>query len=311
VNRTSTKIFIIYLVTGFGWILASDWFFGKFKYPQEHLYQTIKGCGFIFISGILFWQMLRRHEQKSRQYFCRLRDMNQELEQRNAELAVSNIELEQFAYIASHDLQEPLRMVTGFLGQIEKKYSDNLDDKGKEYIHYAVDGASRMKQIIFDLLEYSRVGKKEVKYESFAVGEVIDDVISLNKPMFAENKATIFKGPMPTIVAGKSLIRQVFQNLLANAVKYRNPETDIIITLDFKETPDFWEFSVSDNGIGIKPDQLDKIFVLFQRLHSRERYSGSGIGLSVCKKIVENHGGAIWAESEPGSGSTFYFSLKK
>nr|WP_223845567.1 ATP-binding protein [Flavobacterium selenitireducens] len=237
--------------------------------------------------------------------------MNRELEQRNGELAASNIELEQFAYIASHDLQEPLRMVTGFLAQIEKRYSENLDDKGREYIHYAVDGASRMKQIISDLLEYSRVGTKKVKYETFPVSDVIEEVITLNKPMFAENKVTIFKGAMPTITAGKPLIRQVFQNLLANAVKYRNPETNTLITLDYNETPDFWEFSVSDNGIGIRADHLDRIFVLFQRLHSRDRYSGSGIGLSVCKKIVENHGGQIWAISEPGSGSTFYFSLKK
>lgn len=310
-NRTSTRIFLIYLLTGLGWILASDWFFGKFQYPQEHFYQTVKGCGFIVISGILFWFMLRKYENRNRHYLNRLREMNRELEKRNSELAASNIELEQFAYIASHDLQEPLRMVTGFLGQIEKRYSDNLDDKGREYIHYAVDGASRMKQIIFDLLEYSRVGKKAVKYETFAVGDVIDEVITLNKPMFAENKVTIFKSEMPTITAGKTLIRQVFQNLLANAVKYRNPETNTQIAIDYRETPEFWEFSVSDNGIGIKSDHLDKIFVLFQRLHSRDQYSGSGIGLSVCKKIVESHGGRIWATSEPGGGSTFYFSLKK
>lgn len=310
-KRTSTRIILIYLVTGLGWILASDWFFGQFNYPQAHFYQTVKGCSFIVITAVIFLIMLRRYEQKSHHYLERLRIMNRELEKRNEALAVSNIELEQFAYIASHDLQEPLRMVTGFLGQIERKYKDSLDQKGKEYIHYAVDGASRMKQIISDLLEYSRVGKKDFKYESFDVGDVIEEVISLNKPMFAENKVTIFKNKMPVIVASKPLIRQVFQNLLANAVKYRKPGQATTITIDFTETAGFWQFSIADTGIGIKPDHLDRIFVLFQRLHSREQYSGTGIGLSVCRKIIENHKGKIWVTSEFGQGSTFYFSLKK
>jgi len=301
----------MYLITGLSWILASDWFFGKFNYPQEHFYQTVKGCGYVLVSGLIFFLMLRKHEKRNEHNLIRLRDMNQELENRNRDLAVSNIELEQFAYIASHDLQEPLRMVTGFLGQIDKKYSDNIDQKGKEYIHYAVDGASRMKQIIADLLEYSRVGKKDLHYESFDVGDVIDEVITLNKPMFAENKVTIFKGKMPVIKASKPLIRQVFQNLLANAAKYRKPGEANLITIGYEDKMDFFEFSISDTGIGIQPDQLERIFVLFQRLHSRDQYSGTGIGLSVCKKIVENHGGRIWATSEPGQGSTFYFSLKK
>lgn len=271
----------------------------------------MKGCGFIVISGVIFLFMLRRHEARNRHYLQRLRDINKELEKRNEELAASNVDLEQFAYIASHDLQEPLRMVTGFLGQIEKKYEDNLDDRGKEYIHYAVDGATRMRQTILDLLDYSRLGKRDFRYETFNVNEVVEEVITLHKPLFSEKQTIIQKGELPEISAGKTLIRRVFQNLMTNSVKYSKDGMPPIISIAFTDTPTHWEFSVADNGIGIKPNHIERIFVLFQRLHSREQYSGTGIGLSICKRIVENHGGRIWATSLVGKGSTFYFSIKK
>nr|WP_306454593.1 ATP-binding protein [Flavobacterium agri] len=260
---------------------------------------------------MIFLYMLRQYEARNRHYLNRLRDMNRELEQRNDALAASNIELEQFAYIASHDLQEPLRMVTGFLTQIEKKYEENLDEKGREYIHYAVDGAIRMRQTILDLLEYSRVGRKDFKQESINISEIVDEIISLNKPLFAENNSIIEKHELPVIIGGKTLIRQVFQNIMTNAVKYRKADIQPVIVIISEESPTHWQFSVSDNGIGMRQEHLERIFILFQRLHSREQYSGTGIGLSVCKKIVENHGGRIWATSEPGVGSTFNFSIKK
>lgn len=310
-KRTSTRIISIYLVTGITWILASDWFFSKFNYPEERLYQSVKGCGFIVVSGMIFLYMLRQYEARNRHYLNRLRDMNRELEQRNDALAASNIELEQFAYIASHDLQEPLRMVTGFLTQIEKKYEENLDDKGREYIHYAVDGAIRMRQTILDLLEYSRVGRKDFKQESINISEIVDEIIALNKPLFAESNSTIEKHELPVITGSGTLIRQVFQNIMTNAVKYRKADIHPVIVIKSDESPTHWQFSVSDNGIGMRQEHLERIFILFQRLHSREQYSGTGIGLSVCKKIVENHGGRIWATSEPGVGSTFNFSIKK
>lgn len=310
-KRTSTRIILIYLIAGITWILASDWFFSKFNYPEEHFYQTIKGCGFIVVSGMIFLYMLRQYEERNRHYLNRLREMNQQLEKRNEELAASNTELEQFAYIASHDLQEPLRMVTGFLTQIEKKYEENLDEKGREYIHYAVDGAVRMRQTILDLLEYSRVGRKDFKHETFDVNEIIDEIITLNKPLLAENHAIVQKQVLPKITGGKTLVRQLFQNIIVNAVKYRKTDSQPVIEIKYSETPTHWEFAVSDNGIGMKTEHLDRIFVLFQRLHSREHYSGTGIGLAICKKIAENHGGHIWVTSEVGKGSTFYFSIKK
>lgn len=310
-SRTSTQIISIYVISGILWILASDWAFTFVDYPQSPVYQSIKGCSFIIVSGLIFLYMLRRYENRNRRYLKKLKDLNRRLESHAAELATSNSELEQFAYIASHDLQEPLRMVTGFLGQIEKKYAPSLDDKGREYIHFAVDGAVRMRQMIMDLLQYSRLGKKDFSYETFDVNQLIDDIKLLNKPLFDESAATLTSDELPMISAGRTLILQVFQNLILNALKYRKPDVAPVIKIGARESKDSWEFSVSDNGIGIDKDQLERVFTLFQRLHSREIYSGSGIGLAICKKIVENHGGRVWATSEAGKGSTFYFSIKK
>lgn len=310
-RRTSTLIISIYFSAGISWILISDWAFAHIGYPANPVYQTVKGCGFIIVSGLIFLYMLRRYEDRNRRYLKKLKDLNRRLEAHATELATSNSELEQFAYIASHDLQEPLRMVTGFLGQIEKKYAPSLDEKGREYIHFAVDGAVRMRHMIMDLLQYSRLGKKDFNYETFDVTELVDQIASLNKTLLDENQAVLRYGSLPVISAGKTLIMQVFQNLILNAVKYRKPDVAPIIELNALERDGRWEFSVADNGIGIKEDQIEHVFTLFQRLHSREQYSGSGIGLAICKKIVENHGGRVWASSDEGRGSTFYFSIKK
>lgn len=310
-RRTSTLIISIYFSAGILWILISDWTFILIGYHANPIYQTIKGCGFIVASGLVFLYMLRRYEDRNQRYLKKLKDLNRRLEAHATELATSNSELEQFAYIASHDLQEPLRMVTGFLGQIEKKYATSLDEKGKEYIHFAVDGAVRMRHMIMDLLQYSRLGMKDFNYETFDVTQLIDQIALFNKTLLDENHVMLRYGNLPVISAGKTLIMQVFQNLILNAVKYRKPDVAPIIELNALEGNDQWEFSVADNGIGIKEDQIEHVFTLFQRLHSREQYSGSGIGLAICKKIVENHGGRVWATSDEGKGSTFYFSIKK
>ncbi|MBS1634490.1 MAG: PAS domain S-box protein [Bacteroidetes bacterium] len=241
----------------------------------------------------------------------KVNERTEELKQRAHELSVSNAELEQFAYVASHDLQEPLRMVTSFLTQLEKKYEGQLDEKARQYIHFATDGALRMRKIILDLLEYSRVGRKEFEREDVNINEIIEAVLVLNKNRITEKEAVVRWDPMPTIKASKSAIQQVFQNLIGNALKYqkkgRNPEVYIHAT----ETPGYWQFAVSDNGIGIEPQFFEKIFVIFQRLHTRDEYSGTGIGLAICKKIVEIHKGRIWVESTPDAGSTFYFTISK
>ncbi|MFC4870523.1 PAS domain-containing sensor histidine kinase [Negadavirga shengliensis] len=241
----------------------------------------------------------------------KLKELNEELKKQAKELAVSNQELEQFAYMASHDLQEPLRMITGFLNLLEKKYNPILDEKGKKYIHFAVDGASRMKNIILDLLAYSRVGRKEEKFREIEVADVVANIINLNKVLIHQKKAKITTGKLPKVYIASSPLQQVFQNLVNNALKYQKPEVIPEIVIESEERDDEWCFSVQDNGIGIPASKQEQVFVLFKRLHTRDEYSGSGIGLTMCKKIIENLGGKIWFTSEEGKGSTFYFTIPK
>ncbi|HEX9979295.1 MAG TPA: PAS domain S-box protein [Flavobacterium sp.] len=239
-----------------------------------------------------------------------LKELNHQMAKTIDDLAKSNTELEHFAYIASHDLQEPLRMVTNFLGQLDKKYNDQLDEKGRQYLHFAVDGAVRMRKIILDLLEYSRIGKLEQDHERLKIREVVSEVVTLNKNLIDDLSAEILYQDLPVIVANRTSILQLFQNLIGNALKYHNSSKPVI-QITASEDEYYWNFAVCDNGIGIDSRFFDKIFVIFQRLHNREEYSGTGIGLAICKKIVETHGGRIWVTSEPGRGSTFYFTIKK
>ncbi|WCL50195.1 PAS domain S-box protein [Leptospira sp. GIMC2001] len=242
----------------------------------------------------------------------KLLELNTILGKRAIELISTNRELEQFAFIASHDLQEPLRMVTSFLSRLETRYKDVLDDVAKQYIDFAVDGATRMRRIILDLLEYSRLGKKDLPIETIELGNLLKVVLNFNKTMIDETNAIIeIKMPMPTIQGAKTLIQQVFHNIIVNAIKYRNPDCRPEIEISHSENPTHWIFSIKDNGIGIDKLFFDKIFVIFQRLHSREEYSGTGIGLAITKKIVENHNGTVWVESELGKGSVFHFSIGK
>jgi len=221
----------------------------------------------------------------------------------------TNDELEQFAYVASHDLQEPLRMVTSFLSQLEKKYSENLDEKAKEYIFYAVDGAKRMRHIILDLLEYSRAGKSIEKLKNIDINEVIQEIEILHSHQIKELNAKIIKSNLPIINTHKTPIRQIFQNLISNGLKYHKISTPPEIKIECYKDNSNWHFTISDNGIGIDPEYHEKIFVIFQRLHSKEEYSGTGIGLAITKKIIENIGGRIWLKSEKNMGCEFHFTV--
>jgi PAS domain S-box-containing protein len=241
----------------------------------------------------------------------RLKELNENLQKHAQELAISNAELEQFAYVASHDLQEPLRMVTSFLTMLEKKYNAVLDSKGRQYIHFAVDGAKRMRQIILDLLEFSRVGRAGDDPEEVNLNKLLNDILPLYRKQIEERKAIITTAALPTIQTYKVPIRQVFQNLISNALKYVKPDVCPMISIQFKEEPTQYEFLVKDNGIGIDPEYFDKIFIIFQRLHNKDEYSGTGMGLAVTKKIIENLGGKIWLRSEEGKGSSFYFTILK
>ncbi|MES2727538.1 MAG: ATP-binding protein, partial [Bacteroidota bacterium] len=241
----------------------------------------------------------------------KLMELHNDLEKHAKELYISNQELEQFAYVASHDLQEPLRMVTSFLTQLEKKYIDVIDDKGKQYIHFAVDGAKRMRQIILDLLDFSKLGKMEDKLEPVDINELLKEVLSLFYKKIEEKQAVICIDEMPTVLSFTAPLRQIFQNLIGNSLKYQQVGISPNISISAKELDTHWEFSVADNGIGIDALYFDKIFIIFQRLHHKQEYSGTGMGLAITKKIIENLGGRIWVESEEGKGSTFYFTIIK
>lgn len=240
-----------------------------------------------------------------------LQKLNNILAARARELSISNAELEQFAFVASHDLQEPLRMITSFLSQIERKYDHLLDEKGKRYIHFAVDGARRMRQIILDLLDFSRVGREVAGKEKVQLNEVVNEVLALQRKAIEEAKAQINVSPLPEVLTHRYPLFQVFQNLVGNAIKYRQLDRPLQIKIYAEEHGDTWQFAVEDNGMGISETYFDKIFIIFQRLHPSEAYEGTGMGLAIVKKIVENLGGQVWLKSTLGQGSTFYFTFPK
>jgi PAS domain S-box-containing protein len=246
-----------------------------------------------------------------REYEHSLERLNKTLEIRAKELASTNADLEQFAYIASHDLQEPLRMVTSFLTQLNRKYESSLDKTAHEYINFAVDGAKRMRQIILDLLEFSRIGKSDEDYEECELNDVIDEVLKLQFRLIEEKKAKVIVPNLPKVRALRTPLIQLFQNLIGNSLKYSKENINPVIEIVYKETDKEHIFSIIDNGIGIDEEYFDKIFILFQRLHKRNEYGGTGIGLAIVKKIVDLLNGKIWLESEVGEGSTFYFTLPR
>jgi PAS domain S-box-containing protein len=247
---------------------------------------------------------------------CNIRDITDRIQAQDKlkkallDLERSNKELEQFAYVASHDLQEPLRMVASYTQLLEKRYKDQLDQDAKEFIRFAADGANRMRSLINDLLAYSRVGARGKPLEPIDCHTVLGQAIVNLRMVIEDNHAIVTSDELPTVMADASQMVQLFQNMVGNAIKFRGEESPRI-HVSAEEKGNEWVFSVKDNGIGIDPQFEKRIFVAFQRLHSREKYPGTGIGLAICNKIADRHGGRIWVESELGKGSTFYFTMPK
>ena len=226
----------------------------------------------------------------------------------NQELARSNAELEQFAYVASHDLQAPLATIASYAQLLEKRSKDQLDSQANKFIGNIVHGCMRMQTLIDDLLEYSRVGRNQRPFQPTECDRVVEQALTNLQAAVRETKAVITYSDLPAITGDFSQLVQLFQNLIGNAIKYRH-EAPPVIRVTACKSENNWLFSVADNGIGIAPQHQERIFQIFQRLHTQKEYSGTGIGLAICQKIVQRHGGSIWVESEPGQGSTFYFTL--
>ena len=269
-----------------------------------------------------------RAEAQLRIANAELKAFNEELERRvalrTAELKRSNEELEQFAYVASHDLQEPLRMVTNYMQLLQQRYGDKLDKNAHEFMAFAMDGAMRMRQLIQDLLAYSRVGSRAKPFERIEAHEILDRTLMNLKVAIDESGAVITTDRLPVLDGDPVQLTQLFQNLISNGIKFRKPDQLPQIRISTKPAPrpksaaaedpihqdrKWVEFSITDSGIGISPENFERIFVIFQRLHARDKYPGTGIGLSICKKIVERHGGRIWVESQPDVSTTFHFTL--
>jgi PAS domain S-box-containing protein len=234
-----------------------------------------------------------------------------EIVQARQQLEQKNEELEQFASIAAHDLKEPLRMVGNFMSLLKSKYGAQLDPTANKYVDFAINGSQRMGQLINDLLEYARVGSEQVPFETIHPETLLLVILSLNDSLITEKGATVSWGPLPEIVGQKTAIQLLFQNLIMNGIKYQEPDHLPVIRISGRELSDAWLFSVEDNGIGIPAQYFEKIFQVFSRLHSKDKFSGTGMGLATCKKIVGIHGGRIWVESQEGAGSCFHFTVRK
>jgi hypothetical protein len=229
--------------------------------------------------------------------------------ERGEDLARSNADLEQFAYVASHDLSEPLRKVANFCQLLERQYSDQLDDKAKQYIAFAVDGAKRMQVLIADLLAFSRVGRTTENFGPVETDTVLSRALATLEDRIVAADAQIVHGPLPTVDGDATLLTALFQNLVGNALKYHDPARPPRIEISATRQGSNWRFTVADNGIGIDRQYAERIFTIFQRLHLRDKYGGTGIGLALCRKIVEFHRGKIWLAESEGPGATFAFLI--
>ncbi|MDE2482839.1 MAG: hypothetical protein KGN02_11660 [bacterium] len=256
----------------------------------------------IVLGSLALQTEIRRAEQEH--------DLRAELAARNAELEQSNRSLEEFAYVASHDLQEPLRTVASFAELLQRRYEGRLDAQADEFIHFMVDGATRMRALINDVLEYSRVTTRGTPLAEISLGRAVGRAVGALRRTIEEHGAIVDVPPLPTVLGDEGQLAQVFQNLIGNALKYNHSQAPRVRVRAVVGDDGFATVSVADNGIGIAPEYHDQIFKIFTRLHTRTEYEGTGIGLAICKRIVERHGGRIWIASEEGNGTTIFFTVR-
>jgi len=254
-------------------------------------------------------EALQRANDRLRAGLDELTRTSAALQDANGELQRSNRELEQFAYVISHDLQEPLRMVTGFMDLLQRRYGDSLDDTAQEFVGYAHDGAQRMTELIRELLEYSRAGRRRRPLAPVDLSEVLNLATHFLQPAIEEAAAEIEAKPLPRVQGDSRQLVRLLQNLLSNALRFRRADVPPKIELRAEQQGRFWELSVADNGVGVPPEHSERVFGVFQRLHTREEYPGTGMGLAICRRIVERHGGRIWVDEAAGPGATFHVTL--
>lgn len=310
--KTELKLTIIYTGVGILWILSSDLILELFFDEEQFVnYQTYKGISYVVATGVLLYLLAKRYNNSIQEKILELEKLNAQLQIQTQNLTASNAELEQFAYTASHDLQEPLRMVTSFMAQLERKYDEKLDEKAHQYIHFAIDGAKRMRKIILDLLEFSRVGKEKGSLEIISLSEILEENChDLNKKI-TETGAIIDYTNLPTLFTFRHPLQQVLYHLLENALIFCKEGIPPKVFVSCDEHPDYWQIAVADNGIGIEHAYLERIFIIFQRLDPVLNPEGSGMGLAIVKKIIDTLNGRVWVVSIPEQGSTFYFTLPK
>jgi PAS domain S-box-containing protein len=290
------------------------------EFPVELAISPIRSPGKTMFTGYVrditerkraeeaLYQLNAELETRVAERTAELETVNETLESTVKELTRSNADLEQFAYVSSHDLQEPLRMVTSYVQLLDRRYKHTFDETARQYMNFALDGATRMKALITDLLTYARVGGENKGFERVDSAAIVAEALKNLKALVKESGASITADPLPQIYGSRTELQQLFQNLINNAIKYRS-DVPPAIHVAVSEEPGWHVFSVTDNGIGIDPKYFDRIFLIFHRLHDRGTYPGTGIGLALCKKIVEHHGGKLWVTSQAGRGSTFYFSI--
>lgn len=301
--------------TRFVWYIAPEYsksFRNHLKQALLTLEKQIFEVGLIRKNGIIFYAHVEIMPQLESEAQVKMAvvDIN-ERKKLEEELQRSNQELQMFAYVASHDLQEPLRTISSFTQLLERRYRDKLDKDADEFINYIVEASKRLQKMIIDLLEYSRIMTKSGAFSEINAEDVLDDALFYLQGSIKETDAEISNDPLPVIYADKNQITKVFQNLISNSIKFRkkNVPPKIHISARIDSSGNKYIFSVQDNGIGMEDQYADQIFTIFQRLHTREEYHGTGIGLSIVRRIIERHGGHVWVKSKLGEGSTFYFTI--